>query len=1139
MASVTETARAIVDLDGKAAGEKIKELRKQAKDLKEELKQLKISGDKTGFEAKKRELNGINKKLDEARRSTWDLQKVMQNLNGTSLKDLERAQRQLTNEIRNASRATDEERAALKRKAQQLGQVKQEISKLKVETGQASNANKSFLSGMANGFNKYFGIITAGIATITGLAFSLKNALSYNAELSDSMADVAKSTGMSMTEVKTLNQELRKIDTRTTRKELLDLAYVAGKLGYTTEHEVMGFVKAADQIGVSLSKDLGGNVEDAVNSLGKLVDIFGIKGEYGIEDALLKTGSAINALGAASTANESYIVDFTRRLGGIAPQAGISIENVMGIAATLDQLGQTSEVSSTAVSQLLTKMFKDTATFANIAGVETEKFTELLKTDANQALILFLQGLQKNNGGLAELAEKFDDLNVDGTRSISVIGALANNIDILQQTQRLSNIEFEKGTSLTNEFNVKNDNMASNLEKVARGLKAAFVNSSVMDGLDRIVSRMADWFKIPLSEKIADEAVKVNALVSEMTDYNISSERRNELYDKLKQIAPDVLEGINQEAISVDTLTQNLAAYNDQMINRIVLQQKQEEVDATAKTAASARLARIKLEAEIRGRLLKLQQNITKVDADAGVRFNKIMNDQTKTFGQKAKAALEFSTNFYESLRTIETWGKKAPIDKDFNKLMETYVFLMKEEQALFGETKKLSEEKTQLADELGLSTKKLNTDTKNLNDTEKNTADEVDNVTGSYAKLSERLGELDTKIKDYKASGQKIPGDLLAEYNSLYQQKEAIDRNNAKQLKNAIGAYKQMSAEIDKAREQMANFVAQGRLEDAMKVQETIDLLVIAKQKIDDLIAAGGDITRLASRMPISPMTPITNIPLAGAQPTGTMTPRQTTTQTAKDDKEFNEEWYLDQAQTVSDATFDIWRMGQDARLDYEIKTLNAAMDKELSNKRLTEEQKDKIREKYAKKEKALKTEAFKKQKAADIIQSVINTALAVVNALARGGPAAPALAVAAGIAGAAQTAVIAAQPIPAFYAGGDTGKGIGLTDQYGAVAGVVHANEYVVPEWMRGIPQVMAFERIMEGIRTSRGYAGGGNVTNTSTVVNNQAAPAMGADPLLISVINRLNDNIEKGIRSKLVLQEFEEFTDKHTLIEQESGF
>lgn len=147
--------------------------------------------------------------------------------------------------------------------------------------------------------------------------------------------------------------------------------------------------------------------------------------------------------------------------------------------------------------------------------------------------------------------------------------------------------------------------------------------------------------------------------------------------------------------------------------------------------------------------------------------------------------------------------------------------------------------------------------------------------------------------------------------------------------------------------------------------------------------------------------------------------------------------------------------------------------------------------------------------------------------------------LSIAAGIAGAAQTAVIAAQPIPAFYAGGDTGKGIGLTDQYGAVAGVVHANEYVVPEWMRGIPQVMAFERIMEGIRTSRGYAGGGNVTNTSTVVNNQAAPAMGADPLLISVINRLNDNIEKGIRSKLVLQEFEEFTDKHTLIEQESGF
>ena len=156
-----------------------------------------------------------------------------------------------------------------------------------------------------------------------------------NAELSDSLADVMKTTGMTEEEVKRFNSMLKNIDTRSSRKELLELAVVAGKLGISGTKDVFEFVRAADQINVALTEDLGGNAEDAVNSLGKLTELFGIKAEFGLEQSLLKTGSAINALGAASTASEAYLVNSAKRMGGAGKQADISLQNILGYGAAL------------------------------------------------------------------------------------------------------------------------------------------------------------------------------------------------------------------------------------------------------------------------------------------------------------------------------------------------------------------------------------------------------------------------------------------------------------------------------------------------------------------------------------------------------------------------------------------------------------------------------------------------------------------------------------------------------------------------------------------------------------------------------------------------------------------------------------
>ncbi len=70
------------------------------------------------------------------------------------------------------------------------------------------------------------------------------------------MANVRKFTGMTAEQVAALNEEFKKIDTRTSREDLNKLAQEAGRLGKTSAEDVLGFVRAADQINVALD-DLG------------------------------------------------------------------------------------------------------------------------------------------------------------------------------------------------------------------------------------------------------------------------------------------------------------------------------------------------------------------------------------------------------------------------------------------------------------------------------------------------------------------------------------------------------------------------------------------------------------------------------------------------------------------------------------------------------------------------------------------------------------------------------------------------------------------------------------------------------------------------------------------------------------------
>lgn len=473
MAKNTQEAEVIVTLNGDLAKKSLGELEKKYRDLEQAALDAYKSGNEALGKKLDKDVQKLKKSFEITKKETKAFEDVIKNINSSSLTDLNRVSKQLQQELKKLAPNTQE----FIDKSKQLQQVNSRIATLKQGfKGVVEEQKRATLSmkSLSESFNKYFGIVSAGIASITGLSLAFRKAAQAAAELDDRYADVMKTTGLTHKEVEELDKALTNLDTRTSRDQLLLLARDAGKLGISGQEDIMGFVRAADQIQVALGEDLG---EGAIRQLGKIADVLGYTADMGIEDALLSIGSAINAVGQASTASEGYLVEFSQRMAGVAAQANISAADLIGFASGLDQSAMKVEMASTAFQKFLMKMYEDPAQFARYAKMELADFTNLLQNDANKAITTVLQGL-KDQDGFASLVPIFKDMGLDGARAVSVLASMATNLGAITEAQALANEEFEKATSVTEEYAVKNNNLQAQLEKARK----EFTNATITLG---------------------------------------------------------------------------------------------------------------------------------------------------------------------------------------------------------------------------------------------------------------------------------------------------------------------------------------------------------------------------------------------------------------------------------------------------------------------------------------------------------------------------------------------------------------------------------------------------------------------------------------------------------------------------------
>jgi TP901 family phage tail tape measure protein len=470
MGKNTTEAEVIVTLNGETARNELKRLEDEIRHYEQAAADAYKAGDKALGDKMSKNAQNLRKEFNVAKKEMKDFSDVIKGLNTKTLNELESAAKQLHKQLKGLSPASQ----AYIEKSKQLQQVNQRINDLRksfkavtVET----EKSKLSLKNLVATYNHYWGAITMTLTAMTNMSLKFRQCAEEAAKLDDVYADVMKTTGLLHEEVEDLDKELMQIDTRTSREQLLLLARDAGKLGISGKENILGFVRAADQIQVALGEDLG---DGAIKNLGKIADVLGYTQSMGIEKSLLSIASSINAVGQASTASEAYLVDFTQRLAGVAAQTGISAANIIGFASGLDQSAMKVEMASTAFQKFIMKLYEDPAKFAEYANLEVEKFTDLLKNDANQAIITVLKSL-KDQDGFASLVPIFKDMGLDGARAVSVLAAMATNINAVTEAQELANNEFEKATSVTEEYNTKNNNLQAQLEKARKEFKNASI----------------------------------------------------------------------------------------------------------------------------------------------------------------------------------------------------------------------------------------------------------------------------------------------------------------------------------------------------------------------------------------------------------------------------------------------------------------------------------------------------------------------------------------------------------------------------------------------------------------------------------------------------------------------------------------
>lgn len=347
--------------------------------------------------------------------------------------------------------------------------------------------------------------IVAGVGAVVKSAMSWESAFAGVKKTNDEVVD---STGNVVYSYADLENGLRGLAAQlpASHQEIAGVAEAAGQLGIKSQ-DVVSFTKTMIDMGESTNL----SAEDAASAIAKIANITGLT-----SDEYQRFGSSVVALGNNFATTESDIVSMANRLAASGTLAGLTNQEILGLATAMSSVGIEAEAGGTAMTQTLSAIEsavaaggEDLQKFATVAGESAQEFADKWKNHPVEAIQDFIRGLGKLDEKGESATMVLDEMGLSGVRQSNMLKSLALAADTMTGAVDLSNRAWSENTALTNEASTRYETTESKL----RMLKNQVVDMAIDFG-GPFVDALKNGLEAskPLIQTLSDMAKKFNEL---------------------------------------------------------------------------------------------------------------------------------------------------------------------------------------------------------------------------------------------------------------------------------------------------------------------------------------------------------------------------------------------------------------------------------------------------------------------------------------------------------------------------------------------------------------------------------------------------------------------------------------------------
>ena len=302
--------------------------------------------------------------------------------------------------------------------------------------------------------------IVAGATAVTKAAIDWESAFAGVKKTSDEVIDSNGNVVYSYDDLEASLRGLAK-ELPSTHTEIAAVAEAAGQLGIKTQ-DITAFTKTMIDMGESTNL----SAEDAATAIAKIANITGMtSSEY------QRFGSSVVALGNNFATTEADIVQMSNRLASAGTLAGLSNQEILGLATAMSSVGIEAEAGGTAMTQTLTAIEKAAVEggdsldqFAKVAGMSSSEFAKQWNEKPIEAIQSFIKGLGELDGKGESATLMLDEMGLSGVRQSNMLKSLALASDTLSGAVDMSTQAWEENTALTNEAGTRYETTESKLK---------------------------------------------------------------------------------------------------------------------------------------------------------------------------------------------------------------------------------------------------------------------------------------------------------------------------------------------------------------------------------------------------------------------------------------------------------------------------------------------------------------------------------------------------------------------------------------------------------------------------------------------------------------------------------------------------